>query len=172
MQFAILETELDSDLLDGLIESGYPIEKVEKNGTYIYRTPAMVSQSSCVGELTQRYANGLLTMDIPVGQKKRGKYKSKDIIVDFDERKIDVRGEIFALRRTEFILLEMFITHPHVSYSRPSLLFNLEQNFNHSIQDNTLTVHISSLRKLVGKDYIKTHKTLGYYWNYDVENIG
>lgn len=172
MQFAILETELDSDLLDDLIESGYPIEKVEKDGAYVYRTPAMVNQTNCVSELTQRYANGLLSMEIPVGQKKHGVYKSKDIIVDFDSRKINVRGETKYLRKTEFILLELLMTHPHLSFSRPALLAVLERNFNHSIQDNTLTVHISSLRKLVGKDYIKTHKTLGYYWNYDVEKIG
>lgn len=172
MQFSILETELDSNFLEGLVESGYPIEKIERNGVYIYRTPAMVSQSTCVSDLRQRYGNGLLTMDIPLGQKKYGKYKSKDIIVDFDARTIEVNGTVKTLRRAEFILLELFFSRPHHSYPRPALLFHLEQNFNHSIQDNTLTVHISSLRKLVGKDCIKTHKSLGYYWNFDVEKIG
>ncbi len=171
MIFCTLETELDSEFLESLIEYGYPIERVERNGTYIYRTPAMVNQNHCVSDTTQKYANGLLTLEIPSSQKKRGKYKSKDIIVDFDAHTLEKDGGIKKLRKAEYILLETLFSKPHNSFCRSALCRQLEQNFNHNIQDNTLTVHISSLRKLVGEGYIITHKTMGYYWNYDVEKI-
>ena len=172
MIFCTLETELDSEFLESLIEGGYPIEKVERNGAYIYRTPAMINQNRCVSDTTQKYANGLLTLEIPAGQKKRGKVKSKDIIVDFDARTLEKNGVINKLRRAEYVLLELFLSRPHTSYLRTVLCRQLEQNFNHNIQDNTLTVHISNLRKLIGEGYIITHKTMGYYWDYDVEKIG
>ena len=42
----------------------------------------------------------------------------------------------------------------------------------HEILDNTLTVHIATIRRLLGDEYIGTHKTVGYFWQFDVFKVG
>ena len=43
-------------------------------------------------------------------------------------------------------------------------LENLVMGFDGSISDNALEVHISSLRRKLGRDTIETRRGLGYCW--------
>lgn len=172
MNFSKLETELDVEVLEWLTNHGYPIERVERDGDVIYRTPAMINHSKRVNETKQVYENGLLSMEIISGQIRSGIYKSNGLIIDLDTHTIFVEDEKRFLSKAEYILLDALLSKPHQSFSRQALVLLLEQAYNHVIQDNTLTVHMSVLRRIVGSECIKTHKTLGYYWNFDVEKIG
>lgn len=66
-----------------------------------------------------------------------------------------------ALRQKEFILLELFLTQPKHIISRAQIEDKL-YSWDSEVDSNTIEVHIHSLRKLLGKTFITTHRGLGY----------
>lgn len=65
------------------------------------------------------------------------------------------------LRKKEFVLLELLLTHPQHIISRAQIEDKL-YSWDNDIESNTIEVHIHSLRKQLGKAFIKTHRGLGY----------
>ena len=45
MKFCKLITEVDLELLEWLLNNGYPIDRIEENGQVYYKTPAMLCQN-------------------------------------------------------------------------------------------------------------------------------
>ncbi len=68
MNYSILE--LDVELLENLIEVGYPIEKSKKSETYIKQILSLLSQNYSVSDAIQKDANRLLMLKILADQKK------------------------------------------------------------------------------------------------------
>lgn len=84
MKFCKLITEVDLELLEWLLNNGYPIDRIEENGQVYYKTPAMLCQNMKVNDEVTNYSNGLIHMDIENVRRKRGLYKTGDLLIDMD----------------------------------------------------------------------------------------
>lgn len=96
---------------------------------------------------------------------------SGDIILDYNYRKITVRGEKVELTGKEFDLLELFINNPGKVYTRENLL-DIAWGFGYPGDARTVDVHIRRLREKIEKnpaepEYIKTKWGVGYYYKKD-----
>lgn len=70
----------------------------------------------------------------------------------------------------EYCILEALVLQPKQTVLRSILLGRLERIHKHVLHDNTLSVHIRRLRKVLGgNNCIKTRHSLGYYWACTVE---
>lgn len=94
-------------------------------------------------------------------------YEIKDISIHFKSRKISIRGEEIKLTRTEFELLELFISYPDEVLSREFIqnqIWRDSQLYQHS---RAVDVHVQRLRKKIEADienpqYIVTVAGIGY----------
>ena len=100
-------------------------------------------------------------------------YRSGDLEVNCADRTMKKNNVVTHISAQETYLLDLLMTNPHRVLTRPVLIEYLEGYTKHLIQDNTLTVHMSNVKKLVGsyqgKPYIETKRQLGYYWTMDVQ---
>jgi len=99
-------------------------------------------------------------------------YFSGDLKINFENKKFYRNGEPVQLRAMEIEICEVLIRNYGRLVTRELLLENLWDAKNNFIEDNTLSVHISRIRrklqKYEGKDYIETVKGIGYRWNIEV----
>lgn len=86
-----------------------------------------------------------------------------------DELKIDIQNhqvyknnELVKLRKIEFEILEVLVQNVGKICTRDYLLDHIYRY--EDIEEATLTVHISRLRKVIGKSYIETVYGFGYRW--------
>lgn len=91
------------------------------------------------------------------------------------EGKIKKNGQEIILTALEYKLLLTLISNAKQILSRNSILENLWDIDGEFIDDNSLSVYISRLRKKIEDDpanpkYILTVRGLGYKWNYQVED--
>ncbi len=172
MKFCKLITEVDLELLEWLLNNGYPIDRIEENGQVYYKTPAMLCQNMKVNDEVTNYSNGLIHMDIENVRRKRGLYKTGDLLIDMDSNIIQKGLEKIMVSKAAFTIITTLMDVPHKTVSRNALVFYLEQAYHHEILDNTLTVHVATIRRLLGDEYIGTHKTVGYFWQFDVFKVG
>ncbi len=73
------------------------------------------------------------------------------------DQEVDIKGK-------EFKLLLYLLEHPNKIHSREDLEASL-YGWNEGIESNSVEVHIHSLRKKLGKDFIKTVRGVGYQLN-------
>ena len=140
MKFCKLITEVDLELLEWLLNNGYPIDRIEENGQVYYKTPAMLCQNMKVNDEVTNYSNGLIHMDIENVRRKRGLYKTGDLLIDMDSNIIQKGLEKIMVSKAAFTIIT--------------------------------TVHIATIRRLLGDEYIGTHKTVVYFWQFDVFKVG
>lgn len=100
---------------------------------------------------------------------------SGDLQVYTLEGKIKKNGQEIILTALEYKLLLTLISNAKQILSRNSILENLWDIDGEFIDDNSLSVYISRLRKKIEDDpanpkYILTVRGLGYKWNYQVED--
>ena len=78
-------------------------------------------------------------------------------------------GQELELRRNELKLLGFFTENPGILIPRQRLLELMWDIDGEFVDDNTLSVEISRLRKKLGrckdKEYIDTVRGIGYRWN-------
>lgn len=94
-------------------------------------------------------------------------YEIKDLSIDFQSRTASVRGQEVKLTRTEFELLELFISNPDKVLSREFIINQIwkdSQLYQHS---RAVDVHVLRLRKKIESDiqnpqYIVTVAGVGY----------
>lgn len=89
-----------------------------------------------------------------------------DLSVDFNMRKITIRGNIIELTVKEFDLLSIFVRNPGRAYSRADLL-NLIWGYQFEGYEHTVNTHINRLRNKIEIDpahpiYLKTVWGVGY----------
>lgn len=89
--------------------------------------------------------------------------------VDADACEIRYQGRALALSRYEYRLLKVLLAHPGRVYSREQLMDLVWEAPEHSM-DRTVDTHIKTLRAKIceaggRKEYIKTHRGLGYAFN-------
>ena len=96
--------------------------------------------------------------------------KPADSDLTFNEamQQVSFKGRVLDLTNAECKILEYFIKHPKRILARSELL-NAMHNLPTGSDENTINTHIKSIRKKIGdtggKDYIETHRGLGYSFN-------
>lgn len=81
-----------------------------------------------------------------------------------ESQKTLVRDQEVDIKGKEFKLLLFLLEHPNKIHSREDLETSL-YGWNEGIESNSVEVHIHSLRKKLGKDFIKTIRGVGYQLN-------
>ena len=81
--------------------------------------------------------------------------------VDAAAREVRVDGEVVALTRIEFDLLDALTVQPRVVVSRSALLEGI-WGANWYGDDHVVDVHISNLRRKIGAGYVRTVRGVGY----------
>lgn len=99
--------------------------------------------------------------------------KSGNLTIDCVHNMIFKQGKELSVKNTEFRLCNILIQNDGRIMPRNLLLEELWETREEFIEDNTLSVHISRLRKKLGTyqkiSYIETIKGVGYRWNIPVE---
>jgi len=94
-------------------------------------------------------------------------YETGELYIDFRSRKLSVRGEEVKLTKTEFELLELFISYPDEVLSREFIIDQIWRDSQLYQQSRAVDVHVQRLRKKIESDvekprYIVTVAGVGY----------
>jgi two-component system OmpR family response regulator len=84
-----------------------------------------------------------------------------DLEIDLAARSVRRKGRPVPLTAREWVLLEAFLQRPEQLLSKAQLEERL-YSFDTEIESNTIEVHVSRLRKKLGRDTIATVRGLGY----------
>lgn len=94
--------------------------------------------------------------------------KIRDLIINLDEHKCYLKGNLVDLTNMEFELLSMLMHSPDVVVTRKKLLKDL-WNFEEDCETRTLDMHIKSIRKKIAnfteESYIETMRGIGFVIN-------
>ncbi|SHJ60922.1 response regulator transcription factor [Parasporobacterium paucivorans] len=97
---------------------------------------------------------------------------SGELLIDILHRTISCNGEVLSISNTEYELCVVLAKSDGQIMPRELLLDRIWDVRGQFIDDNTLSVHVSRLRKKLGlycdKSYIETIKGIGYRWNFMV----
>lgn len=92
-----------------------------------------------------------------------------ELLFDTLAGKLYRQGEEIPLRKIEYRLLELFLENAGILLTRELLLQKLWDGQGEFVEDNTLSVEISRLRRKIGnyqgKPYIETIRGIGYRFN-------
>lgn len=96
-------------------------------------------------------------------------YRAGDLVYDKAAGRVYKCGEELELRKNELKLLGFFMENPGILIPRQRLLELMWDIDGEFVDDNTLSVEISRLRKKLGRidgvEYIDTVRGIGYRWN-------
>ncbi len=84
-----------------------------------------------------------------------------DLLIDLANRSITKAGKRVTLTAREWVLFEAFAQRPGQLFSKTQLEERL-YSFASEIESNSIEVHISRLRKKLGKTMIETERGVGY----------
>ena len=84
-----------------------------------------------------------------------------DLEVDLAARTVRRSGKLLPLTAREWVLFEGFVQHPGQILSKAQLEERL-YSFDTEVESNTIEVHVSRLRKKLGRDKIETVRGMGY----------
>ncbi len=84
-----------------------------------------------------------------------------DLEVDLAAKSVRRKSQLLALTAREWLLFESFVLHPGQIISKAQLEERL-YDFDREIGSNTIEVHISRLRKKLGREKIATVRGMGY----------
>lgn len=99
---------------------------------------------------------------------KEGIYYIKDLMIDTTQKRVYKNHVELEFSMMTYVLLEALIESHGRVLTRDYLLMLIEDTTKHDIEDNTLTVHMKRLRKVLGtydnQTYIETLRGVGYRW--------
>lgn len=84
-----------------------------------------------------------------------------DLEIDLAARRVVSAGRTVVLTAREWALFEALLTRPGQLLSKPQLEEKLYA-FDAEVESNTIEVHVSRLRKKLGRDVIVTERGMGY----------
>jgi two-component system OmpR family response regulator len=117
---------------------------------YMVKPFDLAELSARLGAVARRYSgnpNPLITLG--------------DLTIDLAARHVERGGKMVALTAREWVLFEGFVQRPGQILSKSQLEDRL-YSFGSEVESNTVEVHISHLRKKLGRDRIETLRGLGY----------
>ena len=89
--------------------------------------------------------------------------ESDGLVLNLSSHEVRLHDVPLSLRPTEYRLLELFMQNPGILLKRDRLLSALDrESLDELLEDNTLTVQISRLRKAIPKELIETVRGFGY----------
>ncbi len=99
----------------------------------------------------------------------KNKLKVKDLVIEFDSRRVFIDNKEANLTAKEFDLLELLLKNPGKVYSRENLLDTI-WGYEYPGDARTVDVHVRRLREKIEKnpsepEYIYTKWGVGYYFN-------
>jgi DNA-binding response OmpR family regulator len=86
---------------------------------------------------------------------------SEGITYDIDNQVLSINGHVQNLQLKEHKLLKLFIQHKNELLTHEVIMEHL-WDYDETPSDGSLRTYIKTLRKLLGKDSIVSHKRLGY----------
>jgi two-component system phosphate regulon response regulator PhoB len=94
------------------------------------------------------------------------------LIIDLARRAVNCAGDSISLTATEFRLLQFFATRPGRVFSRSELIDGVLGR-GVVVEDRTIDVHITGLRKKLGVcgDWIETVRGFGYRFREESESL-
>lgn len=117
---------------------------------YLVKPFDLAELSARVGAVARRYAgnpNPVITVD--------------DMRIDLTARELQRDGRIIDLTPREWTLMEALVQRPDRTVSKSSLENRL-YDLGTEVESNTVEVHISRLRKKIGRHQIQTVRGVGY----------
>lgn len=93
---------------------------------------------------------------------------SGDIVLDLETFRASCGGKELELSMTEFRLLQYFMENKNRALLKEQILGSVWDADGNYVEENTLSVNISRLRKKLGKDRIRTIQGIGYLWEEEV----
>jgi len=91
--------------------------------------------------------------------------KFGDLVIDFEQFKVEVNNEDVGLAKKEFELLALLTSKPGKVFKRNEILNKVWGN-DVIVGDRTIDVHIRKVREKIGDDYIATMKGVGYKFEF------
>ncbi|REK08208.1 MAG: DNA-binding response regulator [Planctomycetota bacterium] len=98
-----------------------------------------------------RRSNGQANSAIEIG----------DVVIDVRSRSVSQNGKAVALTAREYGLVELLALHRGEVVTRTQMYDHLFDENEDSLS-NLLDVHVSNIRRKLGKDFIETRRGLGY----------
>ena len=89
---------------------------------------------------------------------------SGDIVLDLKTFRVSCGGKEMELSMTEFRLLQYFMEHKNQALLKEQILGYVWDEGGVYVEENTLSVNVSRLRRKLGKDRIRTIQGIGYLW--------
>lgn len=117
---------------------------------YLVKPFDLAELSARIGAVSRRYAGNPNPL-VELG----------DIQIDLGGRVVTQAGRLVALTAREWALLEAFVSRPTQLFTKAQLE-ELLYSFDASVGSNTIEVHVSHLRKKLGKGLIVTERGMGY----------
>ncbi|MEC9198470.1 MAG: response regulator transcription factor [Pseudomonadota bacterium] len=117
---------------------------------YLVKPFDLAELSARIGAVSRRYAGNPNPL-VELG----------DIQIDLGGRVVTQAGRLVALTAREWALLEAFVSRPTQLFTKAQLE-ELLYSFDDSVGSNTIEVHVSHLRKKLGKGLIVTERGMGY----------
>lgn len=90
---------------------------------------------------------------------------SGDVVLDRKTFRAFSGGQELDLSMTEFRLLQYFMENKNQALLKEQILQRVWDTDGNFVEENTLSVNISRLRKKLGGNYIRTIQGIGYLWN-------
>jgi DNA-binding response OmpR family regulator len=83
------------------------------------------------------------------------------IVLDTNSKTVAQNSKNINLSPLEFDILHLLIKNTGRAYSKEQITEKI-YNWDDEVESNTIEVHISSIRRKLGKDLIKTIRNVGY----------
>lgn len=145
-------------------------EDIDKILGLEYGADDYITKPFNIREVTSRI-KAILRRVNPKPRGDAGKLVSGDITIDYNFRRVIIKGRNIDLTGKEFELIDLFVKNPGKVYTRDNLL-DIAWGVDYPGDARTVDVHIRRLREKIEENpaepiYVKTKWGVGYYYKQD-----
>lgn len=145
-------------------------EDIDKILGLEYGADDYITKPFNIREVTSRI-KAILRRVNPKPRGDAGKLISGDITIDYNFRRVIIKGKNIDLTGKEFELIDLFVKNPGKVYTRENLL-DIAWGVDYPGDARTVDVHIRRLREKIEENpaepiYVKTKWGVGYYYKQD-----